>query len=174
MHSRPTSLAPLAGALTLVLAACADTTAPAPAATPRLASSNATVSESNVPVHNPIQVPCGRMGLEIVPLDGVEHVTFQESFGRNGGHVRFHVNAHNVSGYGLVSGDYYHAEGTTQEDYDFDVGQFPFSYATNYTFGVQGNGNYGHIVAHEVLMINYDPYGNRTVQVAKFDAECKS
>lgn len=159
----------------IALGACADAPT-APASAPRLAASgNATSSESQVHAHLPIQVPCSRVGLEIVPLDGVEHVTFQESWNANGGgHVRFHVNAQDISGYGVISGDYYHADGATSEDYGFDVGQFPFTYETAYSFGVQGNGNYGHIVAHEVLRITYDAYGNRDVQVASFSAECKS
>ena len=159
----------------LALAACADAPT-APATAPSLAmAANATYSESKVDVHLPIQVPCGRLGLEIVPLDGVEHTTFQQTANANGGvHVKMHVNAQNVAGYGLVSGDYYHSEGATNDDYTFDVGQYPYSYSTVYSFGLQGNGNYGHIVAHEVLVVNYDVNGVPTVQVAKFDAECKS
>ena len=159
----------------IALGACADAPT-APASAPRLATSwNATSSESQVSVHLPIQVPCGRVGLEIVPLDGVEHVTFQQTWNANGGsHVKMHVNAQGVSGIGLVSGDYYHADGATNDSYEFDVGQFPFSYQTVYSFGLQGNGNYGHIVAHEVLKVNYDAYGNPDVQVAQFSAECKS
>ena len=162
----------LGAASLLVLGACAESPTAAPA--PRFAASaNATTSESLVPVHLPVRIFCSRLGTEIVPLDGVEHVTFQQAFSANGGHVRMHVNTQGVTGIGLVTGDLYRSAGATEESYDFDVGQFPFSYSTTYSFVLNTAGSAGHIVAHEVLRVDYDASGVPTVSVVKFDAECR-
>src|SRR4051812_14672355 len=105
----------------LLLAACADTaTAPVGGAAPRAAAlaANGTITEKNVYVHLPLQIPCGRLGREIVPMDGTENVTQQWMSNANGGgHMRLHLTAH-AEGIGLVSGDSYKAVGTTNETYE--------------------------------------------------------
>ena len=165
-------------ACALLATACADTpTAPAAhaVAAPRAAAlaANGAITEQNVYVHLPLQIPCGSMGREIVPMDGTENVTQQWMANANGGgHLRLHLSAH-AEGTGLVSGDYYKAVGTTNEAYEFDIASFPFQYDLTYNFNVQSAGKGGNIVAHEVLRMNVDEYGNTTYTVIKFDAECR-
>ena len=163
-------------AAAFLLAACADSpSAPAMTPAPRAAAlaANGTITEQDVPVHLPLQIPCGRLGREIVPMDGTENVTQQWMSNANGGgHLRLHITAH-AEGTGLVSGDAYKAVGTTNEAYEFDVAAFPFQYDLTYTFNVQSAGKGGNIVAHEVLRVNVDEYGNTTYAVTKFDAECR-
>jgi hypothetical protein len=159
----------------MLLAACADSpSAPIAApATPRAAALAATTVEKDVPVHLPLQIPCGRLGREIVPMDGTEHVTTQWMSNANGGgHLRMHITAQ-ADGIGLVSGDSYKAEGTTNETYEFDIASYPFQYDLTYNFNVQSAGKSGNIVAHEVLRVNVDTWGNATYAVIKFDAECR-
>ena len=160
----------------LILAACAENpTQPAAAPAPRLAAAaaNGTISESDLPIHQPVFVPCGRLGREIVPTTGTEHVTSQwQANASGGGHLRMHVNA-TAEGTGLVSGDLYRVNGATQESYEFDTGGFPFSYDLTYSFHVTSAGANGNIVAREVLRVNYDAVGVPTLQVVKFDAECR-
>ena len=160
----------------MLLAACTDSpSAPVAAlAAPRAAlSDNATTIEKDVPVHLPLQIPCGRLGREIVPMDGTEHVTTQWMANANGGgHLRMHLAAQ-AEGIGLVSGDSYKAVGTTNETYEFDIGSYPYQYDLTYTFNVQSAGKGGNIVAHEVLRVNVDAWGNATYAVTKFDAECR-
>jgi hypothetical protein len=164
----------------LSLAACTEApSAPAASAAtarPALASYGAdrTYNDVRVPVHHPIQVPCARTGMEIVPLDGVEHASFQLSQNAAGGlRMRMHVNAQGVTGVGLVSGDAYHASGTTEESYEWGPGGAPEGYYLTYTFNVTSPGATGNIVAHEVLRMSFDAAGYPSLDVVKFDAECR-
>jgi len=175
---------PLASALALtataaMLAACADApsapraTASRPAAS-AFASGNRTFNDVRVPVGMPVRVPCGRMGMEIVPLSGVEHASLQFVQTATGAtSLRMHVNAQGVTGVGLVSGDLYRASGTTEETYAFDALGPLESYYLTYTFNVTSAGATGNIVAHELLRMTFDADGNPSLDVVKFDGECR-
>lgn len=164
----------------LTLAACAD--APSAPRASSAAPSRAlaaygdvrTYNDVRVPLHHPIQVPCGRMGMEIVPFHGDEHASFQLSEPGPGRlRMRLHVNSQGVTGVGLVSGDTYHAAGTTEETYEWSTAGAPEGYYLTYTFAVTSAGATGNIVAHEVLRFSFDAAGYPSLDVVKFDAECR-
>jgi len=72
-----------------------------------------------------------------------------------------------------VTGDTYHLNGGTQEEFTFDVNALPFDYDMVNNFHVTSAGATGNIVAHETLRITYDADGNATVTVVNFHADCK-
>lgn len=172
-----------AAALALTaLAACADApTAPAAAASrPRqlaalAAPLNGTINEFGTPFIGGVVVPCGRMGPELVTFSGTEHFSFQQQVNATGSmFVRMRANAQGITATGVVSGDTYHTSGSTDESFDFEVGQLPFSYDEVYSFNMaSGGAGSGNIHAIEVLRVNYDESGYPTIQRVKFDAECK-
>jgi len=181
-HRSPAVLATSAAlALLAALAACADAPTAMPSASstaaggrPSLVAAQATTNETDLPVQFPIQIPCSRLGREIVVLSGTEHTSLQQQSTAAGAtHVRVHVNARGVTGVGLVTGDSYQSAGTTQESFDFDVAGFPASYDLTYNFTLTSPGATGNIVAHEVLRVSYDALGNSSVDVVHFDATCR-
>ena len=178
MH-RSVASAVLCSAAVAALAACADVPS-APSATaptaPSLAvaGANRTYNDVRVDVGMPIRVPCSRLGMEIVPLSGVEHASMQFSRAADGRTtLRLHVNAQGVTGVGLVTGDEYRAAGTTEEAYDWDAFGAGDSYYLTYTFNVTSAGATGNIVAHELLRMSFDAAGNPSLDVVKFDGECR-
>jgi hypothetical protein len=178
MH-RPVANALALSLITVTLGACADAPS-APRLSPGAPSAsvspgyNRTFNDIGVNVHLPIQVPCGRLGVEIVPLYGVEHASLQFAQTATGAAtLRLHVNAQGVSGVGLVSGDTYRASGTTEEAYDFASFGPTQSYYLTYTFNVTSAGATGNIVAHEVLRMSFDANGFPSLDVIKFDGECR-
>jgi hypothetical protein len=158
------------------LAGCADralspTEAPAGRApTPSLAL---TENDIKIPYHQPVIVPCGRLGQEIVPFDGTIHVLFQMSFSASGRrHLKMQTNAQGMTGIGLVSGDRYRLNGGSSDAYEFDVdGTYTNTFVNN--FHVESAGATGNIVAHETLRVLVDENGIPTVQTVNFTAECK-
>ena len=181
LPARRAAMKVAAAALALTaLAACADAPTAAPAAAaPQLsalsASLNGTINEFGPPFIGGVVVPCGRMGPELVTFSGTEHFSFQQQVNATGSmNVRLRANAQGVTATGLVSGDTYHTSGSTDETYDFVVGQLPFSYDVVYTFNMASAGaGSGNIHALEVLRVSYDQYGYPTLQRVKFEAECK-
>ncbi|MFL5582416.1 MAG: hypothetical protein ACJ8AO_18765 [Gemmatimonadaceae bacterium] len=180
-HEIPRRLAAaLCGAAVAALAACADAPTAAPAA-PALAAvaANATANDVAMPVHMPIRVPCSRVGWEIVPLTGTEHGSYQLVVTPAGdARERFHVNAHDVTGTGLVTGDLYRASGTTEETFEWNLTSSPpYSHEITYGFNVQNltwPGSAGSIHVTEVVRVDVDAEWNVTATVTKFDAECRS
>lgn len=178
MH-RSLSTLVLASALCLSAAACADapsaplTASAAPSRATATAGDNRTYNDIRVPVTMPVRIPCSRAGWEIIPMSGVEHASMQISSNANGAlTLRLHVNAQDVSGVGLVTGDTYRASGTTEEKYEWTSAGAPDGYYLTYNFNVTSPGATGNIVAHEVLRMSFDASGFPTLDVAKFDAEC--
>jgi hypothetical protein len=178
MHRSFASALALA-ATAATLAACADApsaprTAGRQPSAAAYAGDNRVYNDVRVTVGMPIRVPCGRMGMEIVPLSGVEHASLQFVQTATGAtSLRMHVNAQGVTGVGLVSGDLYRASGTTEETYDFaSLGPLE-SYYLTYTFNVTSAGATGNIVAHELLRMSFDAEGNPSLDVVKFDGECR-
>ena len=167
----------LAIGFAVALAGCADqaagpTEAPAEApAAPSLAAF--TENDVKVPYHQPVIVPCGRLGQEIVPFDGTIHVLFQTSFSASGRrHVKLQTNAQGMRGVGLVSGDLYRLNGGTSDAYEFDVdGPYTNTYINN--FHVTSAGATGNIIAHETLRVLVDENGVPSVLNVNFVAECK-
>jgi hypothetical protein len=178
MH-RPAANALALSLLAAMTGACADApSAPrVTAGAPSMSASsgyNRTYNDVGVDVHLPIQVPCGRLGMEIVPLYGVEHASLQFAQTATGAAtLRLHVNAQGVTGVGLVSGDAYRAGGTTDESYDLSSFGLTQSYYLTYTFNVTSAGATGNIVAHEVLRMSFDANGYPSLDVIKFDGECR-
>lgn len=164
-------------ASTAVLAACdAPSASPtAPTATrPAAAAVAYTEVAQDVPVHNPIVMPCAVGGPQIVIFDGTEHTLFQTTANAaGGGHVRMHVNANDVTGYAVITGEEYRASGTTQDAIDWDAAQFPTTSMVTYSFNVTSPGRTGNIVAHETLQVDYDADGRPTVREVNFSAECR-
>jgi hypothetical protein len=161
----------------VALAGCADR-ALGPAEAPaglRSGPSLAAVSENDIkiPYHQPVIVPCGRLGQEIVPFDGTVHVLFQTSFSASGRrHLKLQTNAQGMTGVGLVSGDRYRLNGGSSDAYEFDVdGTYVNTYINN--FHVESAGATGNIVAHETLRVQVDENGVPSVQTVNFVAECK-
>jgi hypothetical protein len=167
-------------ALSLAAAACAD----APSA-PRTASAgpslalaasgdNRTYNDIKVPVAMPVRIPCSRAGWEIIPMSGVEHASMQLSSDGNGGlRLRLHVNAQGVTGVGLVTGDTYRASGTTEETYEWTAAGAPDGYYLTYSFNVTSPGATGNVVAHELMRMSFDAAGYPSLDLVKFDAECR-
>ena len=168
----------LAIACALALAACADrglgpNEAPADGlATPSLAA--ITENDVKIPYHQPVIVPCGRLGQEIVPFDGTVHVLFQTSFSAGGRrHLKLQTNAQGMTGVGLVSGDLYRLNGGSKDMYEFDVeGPYANTFVNN--FHVESAGATGNIIAHETLRVLVDENGVPSVQTVNFVAECKN
>jgi hypothetical protein len=161
----------------VALAGCADR-ALGPAEAPaglRSGPSLAAVSENDIkiPYHQPVIVPCGRLGQEIVPFDGTVHVLFQTSFSASGRrHLKLQTNAQGMTGVGLVSGDRYRLNGGSSDAYEFDVdGTYVNTYINN--FHVESAGATGNILAHETLSVQVDENGVPSVQTVNFVAECK-
>jgi hypothetical protein len=175
LPASPRSL--LALACAVALAGCADRAlGPAEAAAGlQSAPSLAAVTENDIriPYHQPVIVPCGRLGQEIVPFDGTVHVLFQTSFSTNGRrHLKLQTNAQGMTGIGLVSGDLYRLNGGSSDAYEFDVdGPYSNTYVNN--FHVESAGATGNIVAHETLRVLVDENGIPSVQAVNFVAECK-
>ncbi len=162
----------------VALAGCADQAvgpAEAPAegpAAPALAAF--TENDVKAPFHQPVIVPCGRLGQEIVPFDGTIHVLFQTSFSASGRrHLKLQTNAQGMKGVGLVSGDLYRLNGGTSDAYEFDVGGLPYTNTYINTFHVTSAGGTGNIIAHETLRVLVDENGVASVQTVNFVAECK-
>jgi hypothetical protein len=176
----PRSLASVLAVSTLATLATACSDAPsAPRPVPAQPSAsvsssyNRTFNDVGVNVHLPIQIPCSRLGMEIVPLYGVEHTSLQFAQTATGAtSVKLHVNAQGVTGVGLVTGDTYHASGTTDETYDLDAFGLTQTYYLTYTFNVTSAGATGNIRAHEILRMSFDASGYPVLEVAKFDAVC--
>jgi hypothetical protein len=169
-------------AATAVLAACTDAPTAAPAASaPAVRAAlagNASYNDLRVYVHLPIVNPCAPSGREIVPLDGVEHASYQTVIGPDGSaRVRVHVNAQGVTGYGVVSGDLYRSSGATNEAYEWDAAQNPTGNDITYGFNVEDvshPGRAGNIHVTETVHVDVDAFGYPNLHVSKFDAVCKS
>jgi hypothetical protein len=173
----PTCPHALAIACLVTLVGCADRDAgptdeqiEAPAA-PAFA---ATQNDTKVPFHQPVIVPCGRLGQEIVPFDGTVHVLTQTSFSASGRqHLKLQTNAQGMTGVGLVSGDLYRLNGGSRDSYEFDIGGLPYANTYINNFHVESAGATGNIIAHETLRVLVDENGVPSVQTVNFTAECK-
>ena len=162
----------------VTLAGCADRAVgptEAPAANPAAPSLAAfTENDVKVPYHQPVIVPCGRLGQEIVPFDGTIHVLFQTSFSASGRrHLKLQTNAQGMTGVGLVSGDLYRLNGGSSDAYEFDVEGLPYTNTYINNFHVTSAGATGNIIAHETLRVLVDENGVPSVQNVNFVAECK-
>jgi hypothetical protein len=158
------------------LAGCADGGVGPTEAPDEAGPSLAAISENDVkiPFHQPVIVPCGRLGQEIVPFDGTVHVLFQTSFSASGRrHLKLQTNAQGMTGVGLVSGDRYRLNGGSKDMYEFDVDGLPYSNTYVNNFHVESAGATGNIIAHETLRVLVDENGVPSVQTVNFVAECK-
>ena len=167
--------ATLAAALTL--AACESPTNPtstSSSSTPSLAVVEKTNSW-DYQFHYPVIIPfgCGRMGQEIVPMDGKQHFMQWISQNKDGSyHFRVQNNVAELVGTGLVSGDTYRGAGTDLETFDTTL---PSTVFVTYNFVITSPYGGGHIVAHETLKqdLDADGYPIYPPEVINFHAECK-
>ena len=170
----------IAATVALTMMACADApTAPAPVAGPALAAGTGTIAWTDNDIKREVhrggvQIPCGRMGLELLAISGYEHVLAHQSFSPNGDvKVKMQTNAQEMTALGMVSGDTYRLGGMTAEEFSYNVYQLPYSYEYTNNFVVTSPGATGNIVAHEVLHVNILADGTWDVQTVRFSAECK-
>jgi len=146
----------------------------APFTGPSFSASAFTDNELRVPFLRGLQIPCSSNGIEIAVFTGEVHLFLHETVSETGhARVKAMTNAQGITGVGLVTGDAYHMNGGTQEEFTFDVDALPFDYDMVNNFHVTSSGAAGNIVAHETLRITYDADGNATVTVVNFHADCK-
>lgn len=141
----------------------------------RAAAAASTENDIKISAHLPVIVPCGRLGQEIVPFDGTQHVLVHSSFNTSGvEHLKLQTNAQGMTGTGLVSGDTYRVNGVTKDQYEFDALTLPYTNTYVNNFHVESAGATGNIIVHETLKVYVDENGDPTVEVVNFTAECKN
>jgi hypothetical protein len=120
-------------------------------------------------------VPCGRLGREIVPFDGTQHVLVHSSFNTSGWSTSIcRPTPRGLTGTGLVSGDAYRVNGVTKDQYQFDALTLPYTNTYVNNFHVESAGATGNIIAHETLKVYVDENGDATIEVVNLTAECKN
>ena len=160
----------------VMLAGCGvSSTGPEAFNHPAFAAESYTESDVAVPFTRGVQIPCSRNGLEIVVFTGTQHVLLHQSVAATGrSAIKLQTNGQGITGTGLVTGDTYRLGGMTTDMYQLPLGTpYPASYTYVNNFPITSAGATGNVVAHETLRVEWDAWGNGTVTVVNFNAECK-
>lgn len=163
--------------LVLFLFACGDTPTEAPTADMMLAADpgNGAFTETTSytePFFFSFFVPCAADGAgEDVELSGELHWLFHTTVTPNGQFkAKFHAQPQNVSGFGLTTGDMYHATGVTQDHFSGSVGE-TYTFVNNFRIIGQGPGN--NFTVHENFHYTVNANGEVTTERTNFRIDCK-
>ncbi len=157
----------------LALAAACDRSPAAvrPPAAPGLDQATTFTISREIPVTLSGYLPCGG---DSVTLSGELHDLYDLTV--NGNTVLFNAldNPQGVSGYGIPSGDLYHAAGDTQFELESSLdntGQLQLTFIDNFDIIGQNTGN--DFLVHITEHIAFDANGDLTAEVANTSIQCK-